>query len=85
MKVACLKRGVPYVHFVVGYPNKEHYVIRRVLEELGEIDCFYKDYAWQRCPLESLEEALNYDYSYSGNHEIIKAQIEHRKKHIIKT
>ena len=33
----CESRNIKYLRFIVGYPNKEHYVIRRVLEELGEI------------------------------------------------
>ena len=37
VKNACLKNGIKYLRFIEGYPNKEHYVVRRVLEELGEI------------------------------------------------
>lgn len=37
VKDACYDRGLPYLRFIVGYPNKEHYVVRRTLEELGEI------------------------------------------------
>ena len=33
----CESKNIKYLRFIVGYPNKEHYVIRRVLEELGEI------------------------------------------------
>lgn len=41
VKIECEERGINYVHFIVGYPNKEHYVVRRVLEELGEVRRFY--------------------------------------------
>lgn len=37
VKEKCDSRNVKYLRFIVGYPNKEHYVVRRVLEELGEI------------------------------------------------
>ncbi len=37
VKNACLEKGIKYLRFIEGYPNKEHYVVRRVLEELGEI------------------------------------------------
>ena len=37
----CLYKGIKTLHFVVGYPNTEHYVVRRVLEELGEIPYLY--------------------------------------------
>ena len=41
VKDACKRRGVKHINFIVGYPNKEHYVVRRVLEELGEIPYLY--------------------------------------------
>jgi hypothetical protein len=41
VRIACEDKGIDYIHFIIGYPNKEHYVIRRVLEELGEIRRLY--------------------------------------------
>ncbi len=40
VKLACQSRGIKYIRFIVGYPNKEHYVVRRTLEMLGEIPVF---------------------------------------------
>jgi hypothetical protein len=37
VKERCEAQNLKYLRFIVGYPNKEHYVVRRVLEELGEI------------------------------------------------
>lgn len=34
---ACEARDIEYLRFIVGYPNTEHYVVRRTLEELKEI------------------------------------------------
>ncbi len=42
VKLACQNKGIKYLHFIVGYPNKEHYVVRRTLEELGEIPTMKK-------------------------------------------
>ncbi len=42
VKLECQNRGIKYLRFVVGYPNMEHYVVRRTLEELGEIPCVQK-------------------------------------------
>ena len=41
VKDACKRRGIKYICFIENYPNKEHYVVRRVLEELGEIPYLY--------------------------------------------
>jgi|GEM_PF-6705363 len=37
VQYACDYKNIKYIRFIIGYPNKEHYVVRRVLEELGEI------------------------------------------------
>ncbi len=42
VKLECKNRGIKYLRFIVGYPNMEHYVVRRTLEELGEIPCVQK-------------------------------------------
>ena len=41
IKKACRRKGIKHLCFILGYPNKEHYVVRRVLEELGEISRLY--------------------------------------------
>ncbi len=42
VKLACIRNGIKYIHFIIGYPNKEHYVVRRTLEMLGEIRALEK-------------------------------------------
>ena len=37
VRIACEEKGIKYLHFIVGYPNTEHYMVRKTLEELGEI------------------------------------------------
>jgi hypothetical protein len=69
------------LYFIVGYPNKQHYVVRRVLEELGDIPYTNADYYWQRVPLKQLQETLNSPYLSSSARNEIKERIAFRKKH----
>ena len=78
---ACKKHKIPYLYFIVGYPNKQHYVVRRVLEELGDIPYTNADYYWQRVPLKQLQETLNSPYLSSSTRNEIKERIAFRKKH----
>ncbi len=78
VKSACKNRGIPYLQFIVGYPNKEHYVVRRTLEELGEIDYLYTDYYWQRWPMKKLV-----DLAEEIDAEEVWERVEFRKKHKI--
>lgn len=78
VKEACKKHQIPYLQFIVGYPNKEHYVVRRTLEELGEIDYLYTDYYWQRWPMKQLE-----DLAEELDFEEVWERVEFRKKHKI--
>ena len=41
MQFACAREGIKYQRFIIGYPNTEHYVVRKTLEALGEIPCLY--------------------------------------------
>ncbi len=83
VKEACKKHQIPYIRFIVGYPNKEHYVVRRTLEELGEIDYFYADYSWQKAPLKYLQSQLTSPYTCDSTREELKERIEFRKKYKI--
>lgn len=38
---ACEARGIKYFHLIIGYPNTEHYIVRRALEELGVVPYLY--------------------------------------------
>ena len=78
VKESCKNRRIPYLQFIVGYPNKEHYVVRRALEELGEIDYLYADYYWQRWPMKQLENLAK----EIDNKEVWE-RVEFRKKHRI--
>ena len=78
VKESCKNRWIPYLQFIVGYPNKEHYVVRRALEELGEIDYLYADYYWQRWPMKQLENLAK----EIDNKEVWE-RVEFRKKHRI--
>ena len=78
VKSACENQGIPYLQFIVGYPNKEHYVVRRTLEELGEVDYLYADYYWQRCPMKQLENLAK-----EIDDKEVWERVEFRKKHKI--
>lgn len=78
VKEACKNRRIPYLQFIVGYPNKEHYVVRRTLEELGEIDYLYADYYWQRWPMKQLENLAK-----EIDDKEVWERVEFRKKHKI--